>query len=228
MARPLAAITLRPVGAALRAGLGLLAVVVLIVGMAELTDRAGSAGWMLWCYVALVAVWPYAPDRFLWGALPWIAIAFATGASALIQRSMVDGQRSMASLPSTKNHKPWSLVGWLAAATIASGFAITQVRGLTRGYATSTQVGISATMNDILPWIRSSTDTSAVIAGEDEALIWLYTGRRAVPSYLWRVRGRDAESLGADSLHAWLERSGATHMVLTGPGSDAAPTIDAL
>src|SRR5205823_13535809 len=86
----------------------------------------------------------------------------------------------------------------------------------------------SATMEQVLPWIRSATDTSAIVAGEDEALLWLYTGRRAVPSYLWRVKGRDAESFGPDSLHAWLERSGATHLVLTGPGSDAAATLDAL
>jgi len=67
-----------------------------------------------------------------------------------------------------------------------------------------------------------------VIATEDEALVWLYTGRMAVPSYLWRVRGRESESLGPDSLRAWLDRSGATHLVLTGTGSEAAPTINAL
>jgi hypothetical protein len=83
-------------------------------------------------------------------------------------------------------------------------------------------------MSTVLPWIRQSTDTTAVIAGEDEALLWLYTGRRAVPNYLWRVRGRGAESLGADSLHAWLERTGASYLVLTGPRSDAATTIDGL
>jgi hypothetical protein len=117
--------------------------------------------------------------------------------------------------------------GALAAATVAIGFVYYQVKVGPAG-ATSTQVGISATMNDILPWIRETTDSSSIVAGEDEALIWLYTGRRAVPSFLWRVNGRESESFGPDSLHAWLERSGATHMIVTGPGSDAAPTIDAL
>ena len=37
-----------------------------------------------------------------------------------------------------------------------------------------------------------------------------------------------AESLGPDTLRAYLERTGATHLVLTGPGSDAAVTINDL
>jgi hypothetical protein len=42
------------------------------------------------------------------------------------------------------------------------------------------------------------------------------------------VRGRESESLGPDSLRAYFDRMGVTHVLLTGPGSDAAPTIDAM
>lgn len=222
--RPLAAITMPPVPAILRFVLGLIALIVLLVGMVELTKRARAAGWMLWCYVAVVAVWPYTPDRFLWGVLPWVAVAFGAG----VQRLAVARWPLAASLPPAASRRLPASLAWLSAAAVAIGFAIFQVRGYSIRGATSVQTGISATMNEILPWIRTATDTTAVIAGEDEALVWLYTGRHAVPSYLWRVRGRDAESFGADSLHAWLERSGATHLIMTGPGSDAAPTIDQL
>ena len=111
---------------------------------------------------------------------------------------------------------------------VALGFCWYQVRQLPRGSATATQRGISATLAPVLPWIRTETDSTAVIAGEDEALLWLYGGRRAVPNYLWRVRGRTAEDLGPDSLRVWLEKTGATHLVLSGRGSDAAPAVDAL
>jgi hypothetical protein len=83
-------------------------------------------------------------------------------------------------------------------------------------------------MSALLPWIQARTEPEAVIASEDEALLWLYTGRRAVPNYVWRVRGRSAEALGPDSLRAWLERSHADYLVLTGPGSDPARMVDAL
>ena len=212
VARPLAAISLPPVATAARVILGLLALAVLLTGFGTLTRRAPAAGWMLWCYVVIVALWPYAPDRFVWGALPWLAVAFAAG---VLRVATLE----------TRAVRPFA---WIAAAAVAVGFGRLQVQGYRIHGETSEQTGISATFDEIVPWIRSATDSNAVVAGEDEALLWLYTGRRAVPSYLWRVHGRDAESFGPDSLHAFLERSGATHLILTGPGSDAAPTIDAL
>ncbi len=212
VARPLAAISMPPLAPVARVILGLLALAVLFAGFGTLTQRAPAAGWMLWCYVAIVALWPYAPDRFVWGALPWLAVAF------------VAGVRRLATLPA----RPARPFAWIAATSVAVGFGLLQYHGYRNHGETAEQTGISATMEEILPWVKSATDSAAVIAGEDEALWWLYTGRRAVPSYLWRVRGRDAESFGADSLIAFLQRSGATHLILTGPGSDAAPTIDAL
>ena len=221
VSRPLAAIGLPPMPDGLRLMLGLLALGVLLAGFGALTRLMPSAGWMLWCYAAVVAVWPYAPDRFVWGVLPWLAIAFAAGAYALWTR-VSSGSSSRAPALALRTGTACAVLA------VAVGFSISQVRGFRQGAATSTQVGITATLNEILPWIREATDSSAVIAGEDEALLWLYTGRRAVPSFVWRVTGRSGVTFGADSLHAWLERSAATHLVLTGPGSEAAPTIDQL
>lgn len=212
LARPLAGIALPPLPGPLRLVLGLLVLGVLLLGMARLTVHAPALGWMLAGYAVIVMLWPYGPDRFLWGALPWLAVAFVAGVHRLAA---------------------WRPARWrtvaagLAAATVAIGFGIYQVR-VGPGGATATQRGISDTMSGLLPWVRQSTDTSAVLATESEALVWLYTGRRAVPSFLWRVQGRGSESFGPDSLHAYLERSGATHLVLAGQGAEAAPTIDAL
>lgn len=215
LARPLGALALPPLGAA-SIPLGVAVLAALVIGVGRLFARMPALGWMLCWYGFIVALWPYGPDRFLWGALPWLAVALVAGIAWLANRAEgVPYRRAGLALAAT------------ATASVVIGFSWFQARVGLRG-ATSAQVGISATMNDILPWIRETTDSTAIIAGEDEALIWLYTGRRAVPSYLWRVRDRSAESFGPDSLHAWLERSGATHMILTGPGSDAAATIDAL
>jgi len=219
LGRPLGAIALPPVGQPLRTVLALLAIGLLLVGLVELVRRAPAAGLMLAVYLAIVAVWPYAPDRFLWAALPWLGIAFALGtASALGSAARLDGHGRMAARALTLG----------GAAIVALSFGAYQASGLARGAATATQRGISATFATVLPWVREQTPADAVIATEDEALVWLYTGRRAVPSYLWRVRGRESESLGPDSLRAWLDRSRATHLVLTGRGSEAAPTINAL
>jgi len=216
LARPLGVITLSILPFPVRVVVGLAAAAVLVGGLEVLVRRAPAAGWMLLAYLVIVFLWPYGPDRFLWGVLPWLGAAFAAGAV------------SMAARRSGALGRALRLATASVAVVVAGSYAASQARGFATGAATSEQKGISATMETALAWIRSSTDSSAVIAGEDEALIWLYTGRRAVPSYLWRVRGRSAESLGPDSLRAWLRRSRATHLLLTGPGSDAAPTVDAL
>jgi hypothetical protein len=150
----------------------------------------------------------------VWAALPWLACAVALGLAHALARGVP--------------RPPWLRgAGWATVALLAVGFLPRQAAGLARGHATATQRAISATFAELLPWIREATDSSAVLAGEDEALLWLYTGRRAVPSYLWRVRGRSAESYGADTLRAFLRRNGVTHLVLTG-ATEAAPTIDDL
>jgi hypothetical protein len=216
VARPLAAISLPRLGDLLPL-VAVPALAALVVGLALLPRRAPALGATLLAYLAIVAVWPYGPDRFLWAALPPLGVAFTVGAHGLWSTGGAPRVRGAA-----------RVVAVVAAAAAATGFASHQAAGLIRGDATATQRGISSTMQVMVDWVRRATDSSAVIAGEDEALLWLYTGREAVPNYLWRVSGRSSESLGPDSLLAWLERSRATHVILTGPGSDAAPTLDAL
>ncbi|MDO8667278.1 MAG: hypothetical protein Q7J79_11735, partial [Gemmatimonadales bacterium] len=219
LSRPLGAMTVPR----LPGGLGALVVVppllLLVAGLVELARRAPATGYALATYLLIVAVWPYPADRFLAAVLPWLALAFLAGVLASLARAgrATGWQRGA--------HRTLGLAG---ATIVCAGFVPYQLRGFLRGSATAEQRGISATFEPVLPWIREATDSSDVIAGEDEALLWLYTGRRAVPSYLWRSRGRSSESLGADSLRAYFDRSGVTHVILTGPGSDAAPTLDAM
>lgn len=212
-ARPLGAVALPGAPGFVTLLLAVPPLVVLLLGVRLLAQRAPSAGLMLLAYLGIVAVWPYGPDRFVWGALPWLALAFALGLTRVLARA---------------EPRRWlRLTGFAAAAIVAAGFLPRQALGLVRGNATSTQRGISATFSEVLPWVRSATDSSAVIASEDEALIWLYTGRRAVPSFLWRVRGRSAQSYGPDTLRAFFDRNGVTHVVLTG-ATEAAPTLNDL
>lgn len=216
LARPLGAIALPPFGDA-RAALAVPALIVLLVGIVFLVRRLPPLGLTLGCYLGIATLWPYGPDRFLWAVLPLLAAAFTAGVLGLWMVGADPRSRRWA--------RALALAGALP---VALGFLWYQVRQLPRGSATATQRGISATLAPVLPWIRTETDSTAVIAGEDEALLWLYGGRRAVPNYLWRVRGRTAEDLGPDSLRVWLEKTGATHLVLSGRGSDAAPAVDAL
>ena len=216
---PLGAVALAPFHGWLRWYLGVPALLVLLAGFAPLVRGWSALGWSLLGYLVIVFAWPYGPDRFLWAVWPFLALAFAAGLARVWTRLAAVRQ-------------PYARVGrWCTAAVaaaVALGYGFYQVRGYARGDAMALQRGISATMEEVVPWIRDATPPGAVVAGEDEALLWLYAGRRAVPNYVWRYRGRGEEGLGPDSLRAWFDRAGVTHVVLTGPRSDAAPAINQL
>jgi hypothetical protein len=215
--RPLGNVALTTVAPAWHPLVGLPALVVLAVGGVELVRRAPALGWSLALYAVVVLVWPYAPDRFLWAVLPMLVVALVMGGIAVWRWSGV-----------RQDWRGWALRALALAGTlpVIAGFGGYQVAGLVKRWPTSTQRGISDTFERILPWLRSATPDSAVLAGEDEALLWLYTGRRAVPSYLWHLEGRRDVSFGPDSLRAFFDRSGVSHVIITGARSDAAPTLD--
>jgi hypothetical protein len=58
-------------------------------------------------------------------------------------------------------------------------------------------------------------------------LVWLYTGRRAVPFYLFSYHGGEEAPVTPTTQLAFLERAGVTHVLLTGPGPGALE-LDAL
>jgi hypothetical protein len=216
--RPLAALALPAMPLVPFALAAMLLALIFALGLAALGRRAPAVAWTLGVYLLIATLWPYGPDRFVWAALPWIALATVAGLAWLLG--------SPAAAAAARAWR-WG-AGVAAAALLAAGFLAHQARGFARGLATSEQRGISETMQVAVDWVLGETDSASVVASEDEALIWLYTGRRAVPSHLWRARGRGSESLGADSLHAFFRRSGVTHVLLTGPRAAAAPTLDRL
>ena len=217
--QPIAALAVPPAPAGLWHAAAAAALALLVWGAVQLAWRSIALGATLVLYAAVVTLWPYGPARFVWVIVPWLAVAFLAGCADLLRRARTFPPRAATA----------TTVAVLAMIVlVATTYAAGQGRGLAAGAPTTVQRGISATMQQVVDWVRARTPPGAVIATEDEALVWLYTGRRAVPSFLWRVRGRTGESLGPDTLRAYLDRTGATHLVLTGLGADAAPDINAL
>ena len=207
--RPLVALTLGWVpGTVPLVALAVLAGAVLIAGLVRLIERT-SAGLALVGYGAILAVWPYPPDRFLWVVLPWLALAFVAGAVALWARRALRG-----------------LVA-VAAAAVVLGFAQYQVRGIAGRWWEGAARNISATFADLLPVIRE-LPADAVVATDDEALVWLYTSHRAVPLYLFSYSGRETVEPDAAAQRAFLERQGVTHVLLAAASGESARQLRGL
>ncbi len=179
-----------------------------IYGLIGLLHRS-AIGWTLVCYLLVLAVWPFPSDRFLWGVLPWLGLAWASGTVALWQRRRL------------------RLAVLLVSAVMGVGFGLIEVRGFAGRWWGSAAQRISANFSELLPGL-ASLPPDAVLASDDEALVWLYTRRAAVPFYVYGYRGR-VETRPTPAEHrAYLERQGVTHILLSGFGSGSDEELDAL
>ena len=95
---------------------------------------APALGWSLLGYVAVILVWPVAPDRFLWAVWPFLGVVFALGTTRVWHRV-------------ARARPPVAVAGrWCVAVTVAvvvAGYGFYQVRGYARGDVTRLQDGIS-------------------------------------------------------------------------------------
>lgn len=189
-----------------------LAMAMLGVGLygLALLSRRSAIGFSLIFYLLILAVWPYPPDRFLWAVLPWLGLAWAIGALAVWQR--------------------WSRLRIplaLLAVLLAGGYLYYEIRGFAgRWWGTQAEL-ISANFAELIPVI-AELPPSAVVASDDEALVWLYARRRTVPLYLESYRGREVVRPSAVEHRAYLDRMGVTHILLASASSPSAGELRAL
>jgi hypothetical protein len=184
----------------------ILATVSLGVGLYGLwlTSRRSAIGFSLVFYFVILAIWPHPPDRFLWAVLPWLVLVWAAALFELWRRW------PRARIPAA-----------VLAALAAGGYLHYEYRGFTGRWWDEQARAISANFVELLPVVQNLPD-SAVVATDDEALVWLYSRRRAVPFYLESYHGRELIRPTAAEHRAYLERMGVTHVLLASATSPSA------
>src|SRR5437773_2649954 len=65
-------------------------------------------------------------------------------------------------------------------------------------------------------------------AADFEPLIWLNTGRLSVPFYIYGYRGREVTAPTRAEQRAYLERQGASYVMISGYVSQSVPELNAL
>src|SRR5467141_365454 len=204
MSRPLEALVfgwipvrwLYDIVATVALGVGLVGLVIL--------SRRSAIGLALVFYFLILAIWPHPPDRFLWAVLPWLGLVWVAGMLEIWQR------RPRARIA----------VGLLGA-LVAGGFLHYELRGFAGRWWEAQARAISANFAELLP-VVGNLPSGAVVATDDEALVWLYTRRQAVPLYLESYRGRDLIRPTPTEHRAYLERMGVTHILLASASSPSA------
>jgi hypothetical protein len=209
---PLARLTLPAVPAPIWLLLAGLLAAAVAWGVWKIARRVPAFAVTLILYVAVVALWPFTPDRFMWIVLPWMAMLGVVGATAAWR-----SKRAWARWPAV-----------VLAVAIVVGYPRREFASLIQRQFAATAQGITVPFAVLIPAIAAELDADAVIASEDEALIYLYTGRRAVPSYLFRWSGRSTEPLSPDTTVDFYCDAGVTHLALSGPRAPGAPLVEEL
>jgi len=174
-----------------------------LYGLFALTRRS-AIGLILVFYLVVLVIWPYSPDRFLWGVLPWLALVWFAGIFQLSRR--------------------WPRVRIPAAifvVFVAGGYVQYEFRGFEGHWWDAQARDISTNFAELLPVVQNLPD-SAVVATDDEALVSLYSQRRAVPFYLESYHGQEVIRPTAVEHRAYLERMGVTHVLLASATSPSA------
>ena len=185
---------------------GILATASLGVGLYGLwlVARRSAIGLSLVFYFMILAIWPHPPDRFLWAVLPWLALIWAVAVAELWRR--------------------WPRVRIpvaVLAALAVGGYLHYEYRGFSGRWWDAQARAISANFAELLPVVQNLPD-SAVVATDDEALVWLYSRRRSVPLYLESYHGRELIRPTPSEHRAYLERMGVTHVLLASATSPSA------
>jgi hypothetical protein len=206
--RPLFALTLGWLPRAIALPLGLLGVAIGLYGL-YLVLRRSSIGITLVGYLAILAIWPFPPDRFLWAVLPWLALVWTAGAATLLAS------------------KAWRIPVAIIAASALVGYGLYEVRALRQRGWVAEAAAISANFTELLPALRD-LPPDAVLATDNEALVWLYAGRSAVPLYVYGYAGAAVTHPSTAEHRAYLERQGVTHVVLASASSPSAGLLRSL
>lgn len=108
-----------------------------------------------------------------WGAPPKQNIASAIPPSITIPSPVVPFCRARRIL------RPLALASFAA---LAVGYAGYNYLGVTRHWWTVVQQSVADRARPLAEWVRANTDSTAVLATDDDVLIYLYTGRQAIPN----------------------------------------------
>ena len=194
--------------------------VVLVMGLRRAWHATPALVGFLGAYLAIVIVWPFAPDRFVWAIWPLVGAIVSTGVIAALTT------------------RPRSGVGrWLRGALLG-GLAIAltgnlryNAYGYAKGWYDSAQRSAAESARPLVLWVMQNTKPGDVIATDADPLLYLYTGRQAVPNVGWTLAEylvpREVAPRRAET-RAILDRYRPAYLLVTAPGAPAALGVQAM
>ena len=143
----------------------------LAAGLWRTWRLAPVTGGFLLGYLAIVFLWPYAPFRFLWGVWVLLGLTAVLGAAWMWprrgeRRALLGGRVAFAAL----------------ALVAVVGNVAYNARGLAKGWWESAQRAEARNAMPGIRWVAANAQPGDVVASDYGPMMWLYTGRRALPT----------------------------------------------
>jgi len=157
-----------------------------VAGTLLMLRRAPVTALFLAAYGVVIILWPFEPSRFVLAVWPLLTICAGICVRALV------GWRPSDRVPAGMR---WVGLSLVAAVTI--GFTAYNVRGYRERWWASVQRDAGERAKPIAEWVVSNTDESDVLMTDDDLIVYLYTGRRGMPTSTFLAIERVGELPGA-------------------------------
>jgi hypothetical protein len=143
----------------------------LVVGLVSLRRRAPVTALFVCAFFAIILVWPFTPARFVWAAWPLLVLLFVAGVVAVRRWPRRSGAATAL--------RVLAAVGVLV---VVVGYGTYNVRGYRGHWWSSIGRDESARAGPTVVWVARNTAPDELLATNSEVMVYLYTGRPAVPA----------------------------------------------
>lgn len=142
----------------------LTAIGLLLGGLFAIRNIARVTALFFAAYLGVILLWPFTPARFVWGVWPIVLLICAAGVQTVLQ------WRSPARFG-------------IAAAVLCvfAGYGVYSFRGYRGRWWSSIPRSTAPLVGPSIVWTLEHTKPTDVVATVDEPMMYLYTGRLAVP-----------------------------------------------
>ena len=150
-----------------------------VVGAASAWRRIPITIAFLVCYGAIILVWPFEPTRF---ALVWWPVLAGLCAAGV--------GRVWSWRPAPLPLQVTRFAALAAALVVSVGYATYNARGARQKWWANLQSDAAVSAKPIAEWVAHATTPNDVLITDHDLIVYLYTGRRAVPTATFTALGR--------------------------------------
>jgi hypothetical protein len=149
---------------------------VVIAGLWVLVRRAPVLAGFFVLYLGVIVVWPFHPHRFLIAMWPLLVLVVAAAARALWNTT---GSRQMQLV---------RVAGFAALTYLVAGHAAYNWEGYRKHPWEDLQRQAGESAKPLVEWVARYTRPDDVLSTEHDVVVYLYTGRKGVPTTTFLAR----------------------------------------